>query len=82
MEHTAGSKIRQIAAETLRNERLVDALRDALAQAESGEIVGMLVCFETRNEGYEYVRINCPIQTAIGLASRYVYRLNQEWDEV
>lgn len=66
-EHSSASTIR--------------TLKDALAEAEAGEIVGIILIAEKRSSGYSYARNNITYEAALGLCNRAQWILNQDWDK-
>jgi hypothetical protein len=59
----------------------IRTLKDALAKAESGEIVGIILIAEERGSGYFYTRNNITYEAALGLCNRAQWILNQDWDK-
>lgn len=60
------------------NKSVIEELRTLLAKAEAGKIASIVLVAED-DSGYEYTRVGCTYEAALGLHSRAIYKLNEEW---
>ena len=72
--------IKMLKPEEHKSDGVVKCLREALARAEAGEVVGIILITEERAEGYTYTRSNITYEAALGLCNRAQWILNQDWD--
>ena len=59
---------------------LLEFVRDLLERTEAGEIVGLVLVLETQT-GFEYIRRNMSIESAVAVHVHAVHKLNQESDK-
>lgn len=60
---------------------MIEALEKLLAKARSGELLGGVIAVETK-DSYDFCKLGCTYEHALGLNARLAYWLNRMWDDV